>query len=824
MAASKGIQTSFNSGVLDPRASSRIDIRQFYNGMKRGENVLTFPLGGVKRRPGTKYLETLPQQLTRWTEMTITAANGGTTANANDNDESTLLTTTTNISTTNPYVVVHYDLLAPQTMKFADVVGISLTAGSSTQFAVQYSTDNTNWTTLGAALESVTTTASTYRRRVNVQARYWRIARVGATDLSTAKVNLQEFHLWYESGTLSAVRLMPFAFNTEQTYLLALTDRNVAVFKDGVRIADVRSPWLSQDLATIDYAQSADTIIAVHEDYAPRRLVRGTNEAVWTISLVPFTGVPQYDYADAGSPTPTSAVQVITFSAGWVQGDTFQFELDGARSGEIVYSGDTGATDQAATAENIRRAVQDLWVVPAFTGVSVARTGALQYTITWAGGSAKAYKLGSVVPLVRSVTTALATVANSVTGVARTEDVWSATRGYPRTVVFFEGRLWFGGSYSLPQSYFASVVNDPFNFAVGEGLDDDAIFGTMNTNQLNAFVAMHSGRDLLIFTTGGEFRFPESPITPSNARPVNQTDNGSAPIKPVGIDNTVFFVQRTRKVLRNFTFQDVVDAYSSEPVSKLASHLLSTVQRIAAWGGSETSENNYIFVVNGDGTVAVFNTLAADEIAGWTIWSTAGTFLDVGVVEEDRYCAVQRDINGTDYVMLEEISDDFYLDCAVQVTNSPAGTSVTGLDHLNGEECRVRADGLTLSNVTPSGGAATIERASEEVEIGLDWNPLVETMPLNQNPGSGDNLMSKRRVKHVSISVFETLGLRMNGVPIRDRRFDINNFDEAPEPVTGIVDVEESTNWDRGLKTVTFDQVDPMPWHILATEIQMESS
>ena len=26
----------------------------------------------------------------------------------------------------------------------------------------------------------------------------------------------------------------------------------------------------------------------------------------------------------------------------------------------------------------------------------------------------------------------------------RREDIWSATRGYPRTVSFHEGRLWFG--------------------------------------------------------------------------------------------------------------------------------------------------------------------------------------------------------------------------------------------------------------------------------------------------------------------------------------------------------------------------------------------
>ena len=33
-------------------------------------------------------------------------------------------------------------------------------------------------------------------------------------------------------------------------------------------------------------------------------------------------------------------------------------------------------------------------------------------------------------------------------GVAASEDTWSVLRGYPQTVTFHEGRLWFGGSTS----------------------------------------------------------------------------------------------------------------------------------------------------------------------------------------------------------------------------------------------------------------------------------------------------------------------------------------------------------------------------------------
>ena len=76
----------------------------------------------------------------------------------------------------------------------------------------------------------------------------------------------------------------------------------------------------------------------------------------------------------------------------------------------------------------------------------------------------------------------------------------------------------FGGAKSRPNRVFASRVGGFFDINPGEGLDDDIIEVTLNDNT-NAIVGMFSGRDLQIFTKGGEFFLPQSsldPITPSN--------------------------------------------------------------------------------------------------------------------------------------------------------------------------------------------------------------------------------------------------------------------------------------------------------------------
>ena len=901
------IQSSFLSGVLSPEASARVETDAYNQGLLEGVNVVPRPLGGVRRRPGLRFVDTLPNVLTRVTGQTITAPNGGTTASANDGSTTTLLTTTTDVSTTDPFVVVHYDLGAATSITFADVTALVATGGTSTQFRIQYSTDNSSWTDFGDAFEMVDTTERSYRRGTltAVSARYWRVAKVGGTDMGAVDTSLQEFNLWQNSTTVSAVRLFAFEVTTETRYLVALTDRSLTVYENDAVVVRLPSPYVSADLAEVDGAQNQDSLVLVHEDYAPR-FVYPELSTIYFDPII-FSSQPPHDYADSSSPTPTSCVQTIVFAAGWKQGETFQIELESARTGSITYAGDTSADEQSATAANIAREVQKLYTVPGSTGVTCARTGVKTYAVTFADASAKDYELLSVTPLVAGTTDV--TVALTTPGVERTENVWSTTRGWPRTVTFFEGRMYFGGSRSLPQSLFGSRVNQITEYEITEALDDDAIFTTLNGQQLNAVQGVFSGRNLQIFTSGGEFRYAKAqgtPITPVDA-PVNQTQYGAAKIRPVGIDGATIYVQRTKKAIRDFRFDYEEEAFNSLGISALAPHLVNDVKDLAAWKGSSTDEINLVFVVNGDGTLAVYNSRREASISAWVSWDTQGfIFAAVGLLE-DVYFAVRRIINGVSTLFLEVTDPDHYTDCSVasalvstknisdititmdgsgvfqryvdtatahglavndvatiaDVTASgsyqlsgaynvyevvsatrfrikstrvaPTGsyvsggtvtsgttTTMTGLDHLDGESVRVRADGFVLADTTPSAGAITITRASSFVEAGLNFNPTVTPMPINMMLPAGANAMRKRRVVKVRVKVLDTLGLLVNARPLPDFNFDINNFDEPATPFSGIKTIEETTNWDEaGDKTVSFTQVDPLPMTLLGIDITM---
>lgn len=798
----------------------------YNNGLLIGRNIELHHLGSVRRRRGLAYRAQITNKLSRITGGTMTAPNGGTAANANDDTVSTVVTTTTPPNTTNEYVVVHLDLGSARAVAFADVLGMSIASGSTDEFCIQWSANNVAWNNTSPSFadskfQLVDSIARDYRR-AGTTARYWRVVRIGTTNL-TGQVTLADFNLWEETAAVPTGRAIPFEISDTERYLLVVTHRSGILFQDGAPVDYIPLPYDETYIRELDADASDGELVLTHEQYQHRALFEDTDGNFQSIPIE-ASNVPQVDYNDTLSPTPVSEIQVITLTGSVDKGDTFQVSLEGARSAAITYAGDSSADEQATTAANFAREIQKLWSVTGFTGVSCTRTGALAYTVTFAGASAKDYELMTVTPVTGDGVTS---VSRTQAGTSRHEDMWSATRGWPRTVAFFEKRLYLGGTRSKQSTLVGSHVVDTANFALGEGLADEAIYVTLTGAKTMGIQNLVAGDALQVFTTGAEARYLKrdgEPVTPADV-PKNQTYYGSKRIRPVLCDSTTVYVHSTGKSLRDFRYDVNVDKYTSLSLTSLAPHLLDDVVDIAAWNGSREDELNYVFAINTDGTAAVLALRNEVDLKALVQWTTQGYFRAVGVVNSDIYFLVQREINGLSHMFLEQLEYDYYTDCAVQVENDPASDVVTGLGHLNGQGCRVRADGFVFANVVPSGGSATIQAAATNVEVGLHFSPEVTPMPLNTMTPHGSNFMDKRRIVKVRVKVRETLGLLCNGNELPDRYFDIDNFDAAAEPFTGVHTLEETTNWDETEeKLVTFTQVDPLPMEILGLAVDMESS
>ncbi len=787
----RNIQTNFTSGELDPLLAGRVDVKYYYNGVERLRNMLPLPQGGVRRRPGLEFIDEQMRQITRVTAgVTATAPNGGTAANAIDDSTSTEVVTTANISTTNPYVVVHYDLGSAKTILLADIVGAKLSAGSSnsTEWFIQYSTDNIVFTSLGNAVPMSITDTS---RRVTgpVVGRYWRFVRIGATDMGTAKAQVDEFTLWQESATLSEARLPPFEFSTTEHYMLHFTDRNVGVYRAGVWQADVRTPYTSAQLAAISWTQSLDTMIIFHEDVATQKLVRQGDHDEWQMSAIAWDFIPVHAFtevisAPAQTLTPSSKTGSITLTAG----------------GGTVFS-----------AASVNQYVEG----------NGGRARIVQYT------SATVVKAIVVIDFLD----ANAIASGAWTLIEGYEAVWSSSRGYPRCGVFHEGRLYVGGSKSRPSTVWGSRVGQFYNFDTGQLLDDEGIDYTIGSDDVPAICNLNSGRHLQIFTTSSEFFVPQTlgePLTPENftIRRTSTNRGSKVGIKVAEISGAVLFLQKEGKSVREFIFADSEQNYNAGNISLLSSHLLSDPVDMALRKSTNTDDADVVFLVNDDGTLAALTTLREQEVTAWSGCDTEGLFKAVGVDQTTEYFSVERDINGTARRYLERFNSELLVDSGVLYSTLTPLTSLSGLSHLTGESANVIADDAVLNDETVVAGAVTPDRSvAATAQVGLPFNTQIKPMPLVVQLQDGTNMHRKKRVMEIMMELFETSDILVDGERPAFRTFGEagagSPLDTTIAPFTGRKIIECRLGWDEKSQP-DFTQNTPAKLTLLAIEMQVQ--
>lgn len=589
----------------------------------------------------------------------------------------------------------------------------------------------------------------------------------------------------------SGVRLIPFEFSTDDSYMFALTNGRIYIFRNAVLVTNINGSGndylavasiTSAMLQKIRYAQSADTIIFVHEDLPPLKIVRGGSHSTWTATAITFANAPQNAFTvsstqPAATLTPSATTGNITLTA----------------SSGVFSSGNVNQFINALNTFGRVRIVEfvSTTVVKAFAEVSFFDTSVI------ASGD---WDLESGY-----------------------EASWSVTRGYPISTTFHEGRLFFGGSKSQPTTFWGSVVNQYFDFDLGEALDDRAIGGTITTASLNSIVDIFSGRDLQLFTTGGEFYIPQTvgePITPSNLTVKVATRNGIKPGCPVaGLDSGTLFVQRQGKQLNEMLFTDLEAAYTTANISLLSGHLLRTPIDMAIRRATSTEEADRLFIVNdGDGSLAVFSLLRAQQVVAPSVFETDGDFKAIGVDVDTVYVIVKRSIDGSDVYYVEIFDSTLHTDSAVY---SASVSSTGAAAHLEDETLDVIVDGAVQNDKTVSGGSVTFDRASTaNYEIGMPFTMTLKTMPVEPRLQSGNIKGFKKRVLEVNAEVYESQAMTINTQEVSFRSFGEDVLDIAVAPFTGVKKVGPLLGFEAE-GAITVSQSVPLDLHLLALDYKL---
>jgi hypothetical protein len=665
----------------------------------------------------------------------------------------------------------------------------------------------------------------------------------------------------------NGVRLVSFQFSVNDSYMLCFTHQRMYVIKNGAVVANINgsgnnylalASLTSSMVDDMCWTQSADTLIVVHPDLQPLRITRTTDSA-WTATAITFDSIPKYAFTlktitnKSETLTPSAVSGNITLTTTSAKHDTGTAQAGasttitlksassatndyynglyititgGTGSGQIRVITDYVGSTKVATVDRAWTTIPNstsTYSITSWTTESVD-----QYVNAQPQGRARVvrYVSATVVDVITEYpffdTTAVASGSWSLeTGY---ENVWSASKGWPRTVTFHEGRLYFGGSKSRPSTIWGSKINLFFDFAPTESLDDDAVEATLDTNDLNVITDIISARDFQVFTSGGEFFVPQpgtDPITPLTFTFKNVSRNGiKAGTRVQSVDSGTIYIQRQGKSLNEFVFTDTQATYVTQRISLLAGHLMKNPQRVALRKASNTEEADLLLMTNtDDGSLAVFSMMRSQNITSPSEFTTDGEFIDVGVDVNTIYAVTKRTFNGTARYFVELFGFDYFTDCAF--VGGSAGGVGSGLPHI-GKSLNVICDGVPQGNETVSaGGAVTFDReAVTSYEVGLPIAVYVKTMPVEIRLQTGSRLSLKKRIVEINAVVNDTQHMLINSQPVAFRLFD-NPMLDAPEPeFTGIKRVNGVLGYSRE-QAIEVSQNLPLKMNLLGLDYRV---
>ena len=601
----------------------------------------------------------------------------------------------------------------------------------------------------------------------------------------------------YRADLGQASRLETFIFNQTQEYIFAFQNTQLKIYStNGTLLQTITGcAWTTSNLYELNYTQQGDTMIVVHEDFVPQ-IIQRTGATTFTKSAFSFkqsqngadTYQPYFKFADDSitldiNTTTAGAGVTCTTSSAYFTSSYVGMKLR-YQGSELTVTGYTSPTVVTATLEKDIEieldedpfatqqgsgVVKVTHVQHGFsTGDSITISGAEDIFDDTGAGLAQGNLNGTFTITVvddnhYEFTAAASDTANEsvdgggvrviISGHPPTtqwdEQVFSSVNGFPKTASFHEQRLFFGGVTALPDGIQASKVADFYNFDVGDAEDSDSVQIQIASDQINEIRHMVSSKVLEIFTNTGEFYLKppvSKPITPTDIQIIRQSSLGTQ-LKgmPKRFDGATIFIQNNGKTVREFFYNSGTEDFSSNSISLLSSHLISSPTDNATITSLGDRTEQFYMIVNDDGTLAIFTSQRSEKIAGWMLWTTDGLIESVASTSDTIYVAVKRTVNSVDYYNLEQFSStsfDLPTDCSVTKTVS-ASYQPHGTPLVNGAFTSVTtfiADGFTNApsqgETFQFGGAGTIFTIQSVTATG---NPNEYTITINANSTQSDN-------------------------------------------------------------------------------------
>lgn len=627
--------------------------------------------------------------------------------------------------------------------------------------------------------------------------------------------------------TNQAVRLVSFEFSITQAYVLEFGNGYVRFYTNEGQLLsggspyEVVTPYTTADLWDLAFTQSADVLYISHPNYKPRKLQRA-GALSWSLATISFLDGP---YLILNSTATT-----LTASATTGSGVT------------LTASSTTGINGGAGFSSN-----------------DIGRLVRLKVGSTWGYCTITGF----------TSTTVVTVTVNSTLGGTTATSLWrmgvwygvegsSSTANYPRCVVFNQDRLVWAGSAAYPNRIDGSNTSDYENYAPsntdGTVIDSNAISFSLNSTKVNVVNWMVSDEwGLLAGTASGEWVIAASTqqnaVTPTNVTAKMTSAYGGANVPPIKMGKSTLFVQRTKRKLREMSYQFALGTFQAPDISLISEHL--TKGGIKSMAAQPAPYPN-VWLARYDGTLVGVSYDKDQEVLGWHRHQLGG-FSDAAqtlppVVESvavipspstDRdavWLSVQRYVNGATVRTVElmqkfwedgdVLADAYFVDCGATYSGA-ATTTVSGLTWLAGQTVSVLADGSVHPNCVVSGaGAITLQRSASKIQIGLGYNSTGKTLRIEGGAGDGTAQGKIKRIHRAIFRFFQSVGLSVqstNGTAFPEPfRTSADRMDNPVALYTG----DKRWAWDGSYELegqVSWTQDQPLPSNILAVVAQLDT-
>ncbi len=399
---------------------------------------------------------------------------------------------------------------------------------------------------------------------------------------------------------------------------------------------------------------------------------------------------------------------------------------------------------------------------------------------------------------------------------------WGDVPGWPAVITFHQDRLTLGRTPTSPFDIWQSVTGDYNNFGVSEPIQaDDSVKIPIRSRSLDEIQGIISLKDLVVLTTGGEWRITGSAegnaITPDSMYISNQGYRGSHPIEPVISGASILFVQKFGKRVRDLAYSFESDGYDSVDLSIFATHLFDDYT-IVDWCYQQEPWS-VLWIVRSDGKLLGLTYMKEQEVWAWHMHDVGGVVESIssapGLTEDEIYMIVRREINGTPVRYVEKLStkpEQLYLDCAVIAHDGDPTTSIHGLSHLEGKNVVALADGVPIFGNIVQNGSITLKKPASFVVVGLQYIGTIQSLPLIYETREGISTGSRRRPANVILQVLDS---RFGYIGTKeDDMYPIYYPTQELELYSGVLTEDLSSEYDY-YGQVTIEQRHPYPLNIL---------